>query len=42
MKIAFVGVTHSKRTTLREIQYKKGCAVSFFDDYERAKQWLLP
>ena len=42
MKIAFVGVQHSKRAALRKIQYNKGCAVSFFDDYERAKQWLLP
>lgn len=43
MKIAFVGVKKRKeRLTLRDIQVKSGCIVDFFDDYEKAKQWVLP
>lgn len=26
----------------RVIQKETGCAVSFFEDYEKAKEWVLP
>ncbi|MGN0686542.1 MAG: hypothetical protein ACI4KA_00380 [Oscillospiraceae bacterium] len=42
VKIAFVGIKKSKRSAFRTIQRLKGCAVNFFDDYEKAKQWILP
>lgn len=43
MKIAFVGVAyHSDCRAFRKIQRETGCAVSFFSDYEKAKEWLLP
>ena len=29
-------------SAFRTIQRLKGCAVNFFDDYEKAKQWILP
>lgn len=43
MKIAFVGVEKRKpRSEFRKIGAQKGCAVGFFADYEKAKQWVLP
>ena len=43
MKIAFVGVEKRRlRTEFRVIQSQTGCAVEFFADYEKAKQWVLP
>lgn len=43
MKIAFVGVKKiGDRNYLRVISKKKGCPVEFFDDFEKAKWWVLP
>lgn len=28
--------------TFKGIHNKTGCAVSFFEDYEKAKEWVLP
>lgn len=42
MKLAFVGVKKSARSAFRKIGNEKKCAVSFFDDYEKAKEWTLP
>ena len=43
MKIAFVGVKKQKeRLGFYDIQTKLGCMIKFFDDYEKAKQWVLP
>ena len=42
MKIAFVGVQKPEQAAFRKIQYQKECVVNFFDDYEKAKQWVLP
>ena len=43
MKIAFVGVRKiGDRNYLRVISQKKGCPVEFFDDFEKAKWWVLP
>lgn len=43
MKIAFVGVKKIRdRNYLRVISCKKGCPVEFFDDFEKAKWWVLP
>lgn len=43
MKIAFVGVGKiGDRNYLRDISRKKGCPVEFFDDFEKAKWWVLP
>ncbi|MGN0637367.1 MAG: hypothetical protein ACI4J0_03255 [Huintestinicola sp.] len=43
MKIAFVGIKKiGDRNYLRDISRKKGCPVEFFDDFEKAKQWVLP
>lgn len=43
MKIAFVGVKKiGDRNYLRDISRKKGCPVEFFDDFEKAKWWVLP
>ena len=43
MKIAFVGVEgFFNRRAFREIGKMKGCGVKFLDDYEKAKQWVLP
>lgn len=43
MKIALVGVRKLReRLAFEEIQMKKGCIINFFDDYEKAKQWVLP
>lgn len=43
MKIAFVGVKKiGDRNYLRNISRKKGCPVEFFDDFEKAKWWVLP
>lgn len=43
MKIAFVGVSRfADRNKLKDISLIKHCPVDFFDDYEKAKVWLLP
>ena len=43
MKISFVGVKKRRdRVAFREIQNITGCLVSFFDDFEKAKQCTLP
>lgn len=43
MKIAFVGVKKfADRNELRIISQKKCCPLEFFDDFEKAKQWVLP
>lgn len=43
MKIAFVGVKKiGDRNNLRDISRKNGCPVEFFDDFEKAKWWVLP
>ena len=42
VKLAFVGVKKSARGAFRRIGNEKKCAVNFFDDYEKAKQWTLP
>lgn len=43
MKIAFVGVRKiGDRNYFSVISQKKGCPIEFFDDYEKAKQWVLP
>ena len=43
MKIAFVGVRNrADCRAFRVIHDKNGCAVSFFEDYEKAKEWVLP
>ena len=43
MKIAFVGVKKiGDRNYLRVLSQKKGCPVEFFDDFEKAKWWVLP
>lgn len=42
MKLAFVGVKKSARGAFRRIGNEKKCAVNFYDDYEKAKQWTLP
>lgn len=43
MKIAFVGVGKiADRNDLRVIAKAKSCAVEFFNDFEKAKQWVLP
>lgn len=43
MKIAFVGVKKAfDRNDFMKISAAKGCPVKFFDDYEKAKQWVLP
>ena len=39
-KIAFVGVRPYWCKEIRKIE-GKGIAVSFFDDYEKAKEWLI-
>jgi len=40
-KIAFVGVKPRWHKQIRTI-CNKGIAVHFFDDYEKAKEWLMP
>lgn len=43
MKIAFVGVKKvADKNDFRAISYIKGCPIEFFDDFEKAKQWVLP
>ena len=43
MKIAFVGVRKiGDRNFLWDISRKKDCHVEFFDDFEKAKWWVLP
>lgn len=43
VKIAFVGVKdRADCRAFRVIHDKNGCAVSFFEDYEKAKEWVLP
>lgn len=43
MKIAFVGVKKSTdKNEFRVISGMKGCPLEFFDDFEKAKQWVLP
>ena len=40
-KIAFVGVSSRQQKLFMAIK-SKGIAVSFLNDYEKAKEWLLP
>lgn len=43
MKLAFVGVTKAiDKNDLRVISQKKGCPMEFFEDFEKAKKWVLP
>ena len=42
VKLPFVGVKKSARGAFRRIGNEKKCAVNFYDDYEKAKQWTLP
>lgn len=43
MKLAFVGLTKAiDKNDLRVISQKKGCLMEFFDDFEKAKKWVLP
>ena len=43
MKIAFVGVKKiADKNDFRVISHMKGCPLEFFDDFEKAKQWVLP
>ncbi len=40
-KIAFVGVKRIWKKDLKCIQTNTGAIVSFIDDYEKAKEWIL-
>lgn len=43
MKIAFVGVKGiTERWAFRDIGRKIGCPITFLNDFEKAKQWVLP
>lgn len=40
-KIAFVGVEEKHQARFWEIHKRTGTVCSFFDDYEKAKEWVL-
>ncbi len=42
MKLALVGVPKGLRGAFDRIAVEKQCAVAFFADYEKAKEWCVP
>lgn len=41
MKIAFVGVDKYQKNLFKIINKNSGTIISFFNDYEKAKEWVL-
>lgn len=41
MKIAFVGVGKKEQKSFEKIREESGIMVSYFKDYEKAKEWVL-
>ena len=41
MKIAFVGVGKKEQKSFEKIREESGVLVSYFKDYEKAKEWVL-
>ncbi|MGN1248787.1 MAG: hypothetical protein ACI4XW_01825 [Candidatus Spyradocola sp.] len=41
LKIAFVGVGRKERRRFDRIGTESGAVIRYFDDYEKAKEWLL-
>lgn len=40
-KIAFVGVDRKHRKKFKALVNERGCLMAFFEDYEKAKEWVI-